>query len=106
MSNIIENFEAEGSNHDNNNHIHINDDILTKLIEYNELKKNYEEYMLKKEKILKVSEENDKITRAREIIKKRVDFNKKWLNILKTATLITHIVLILIIMVMLVYKIY
>ena len=69
MSNIIENFEATGT-HNTQNHIHINDDILTKLIEYNELKKNYEEYMSKKEKILKVSEENDKITRAREIIKK------------------------------------
>lgn len=106
MSDVIEKFEADGSNHNDQNHIHINNDTIRKLIEYNELKKNYEEYMSKKEKILKVSEDNDKIIRAREIIKKRVDFNKKWLNILKTATLITHILLILIVMVMLVYKIY
>ena len=48
MSNIIENFEATGT-HNTQNHIHIIDDILTKLIEYNDSKKLWGIYV-KKEK--------------------------------------------------------
>lgn len=110
MVDVIENFGAEASGRhthtDTDNHFHLDDTVIKNLIEYNELKKKYEEYMTKKDKILKESQEYDKIVRAREIIKKRVEFNRMWLNILKLATLITHIVLVLIILIILVYKIY
>ena len=104
-SDIIETFGA-GHTHTDANHFHFTDEKIKNLIELNELKKKYNEYMTKKEKILKETQEYDKIVRAREIIKKRVEFNKMWLNILKLATLITHIVLVLIILIMLIYKIY
>ena len=104
-SDIIETFDSGGRNQ-NTNHFHFTDEKIKNLIELNELKKKYNEYMTKKEKILKETQEYDKIVRAREIIKKRVEFNKMWLNILKLATLITHIVLVLIILIMLIYKIY
>ena len=104
-SDIIETF-GTNSGHTDANHFHFTDEKIKNLIELNELKKKYNEYMTKKEKILKETQEYDKIVRAREIIKKRVEFNKTWLNILKLATLITHIVLVLIILIMLIYKIY
>lgn len=106
-SDIIETFgTGSDQTHTDDNHFHFTDEKIKNLIELNELKKKYNEYMTKKEKILKETQEYDKIVRAREIIKKRVEFNKMWLNILKLATLITHIVLVLIILIMLIYKIY
>ncbi len=79
---------------------------LKLLIQYNETNKEIERLTNNKEKILEKANKHDKILKARELVRQRVEFNKKWIHYLMTTSKVVHIILVIIIIVMIIYKVY
>ena len=79
---------------------------LKLLIQYNETNKEIEKLTNNKEKILEKAHRHEKILKARELVKQRVEFNKKWIHYLMTTSKVVHIILVIIIIVMIIYKVY
>ena len=79
---------------------------LKLLIQYNETNKEIERLTNNKEKILEKAHKHNKILKARELVRQRVEFNKKWIHYLMTTSKVVHIILVLIVIVMIIYKVY
>ena len=79
---------------------------LKLLLEYNETTKEIEKLTRNKDEILKKANKHEIILKGRELVKQRVEFNKKWIYYLMVITKIVHMLLVVIVIVMLVYKVY
>tara|TARA_B100000989_G_scaffold290935_1_gene264777 strand:+ start:163 stop:1179 length:1017 start_codon:yes stop_codon:yes gene_type:complete len=86
--------------------LEMTDRKLKLLIQYNETNKEIERLTNNKEKILEKANKHDKILKARELVRQRVEFNKKWIHYLMTTSKVVHIILVIIIIVMIIYKVY
>ena len=79
---------------------------LKLLIEYNETTKEIEKLTRNKDDVLKKANRHEIILKGRELVKQRVEFNKKWIHYLMVISKIVHVLLIVIVLVMIVYKVY
>ena len=63
-----------------------------------------EKLLNKKDELNKKHSDNNIISKARRIIKKNVEYNKYWINILKEIIFYLHIILSFVIIIVLFYK--
>lgn len=84
--------------------VEIDNDKLKKLYEYNRINEMVKEIMNKRDKLLEQNSKNQTVKRAREVIKKKIEFHKYWLDTIYYITFYTHMVLVIIIITLLFYK--
>jgi hypothetical protein len=77
---------------------------LDRLYEYNQINEMVKKLMNNRDKLLEQNSKNQTIIRARELIKKKIEFHKYWINILYEIIFYTHLVLVVIVILMLLYK--
>ena len=77
---------------------------LDGLYEYNQINEMVKKLMNNRDKLLEQNSKNQTIIRARELIKKKIEFHKYWINILYEIIFYTHLVLVVIVILMLLYK--
>ena len=77
---------------------------LDRLYEYNQINEMVKKLMNNRDKLLEQNSKNQTIVRARELIKKKIEFHKYWINILYEIIFYTHLVLVVIVILMLLYK--
>lgn len=105
MMEIYEELQKDVSIH-RQKELEMTDRKIKLLIQYNETNKEIERLTNNKEKILEKANKHDKILKARELVRQRVEFNKKWIHYLMTTSKVVHIILVIIIIVMIIYKVY
>lgn len=77
---------------------------INKLYEYNQINNKVNKLMAKKELLLKKEATNKTLEKARELLKKKVEFHKYWIDKIYSITFYTHIVLVLLVLALLLYK--
>ena len=77
---------------------------LNQIYEYNQINEMVKKLMNNRDKLLEQNSKNQTIIRARELIKKKIEFHKYWINILYEIIFYTHLVLVVIVILMLLYK--
>ena len=77
---------------------------LNQMYEYNQINEMVKKLMNNRDKLLEQNSKNQTIIRARELIKKKIEFHKYWINILYEIIFYTHLVLVVIVILMLLYK--
>jgi hypothetical protein len=82
----------------------LTEDKMNKLFEYNQINNKVNQLIAKKELLLDREETNKTIKKARQLIKKKLEFHKYWIDKLYNITLYTHLILVLIIFILLFYK--
>lgn len=117
--NLVENFASDFSFNpkpkkmpvDENKDVVIRDeyyeltnDKLELLYEYNEINKKVEALMRKRDELLKKESENRTVKKARELMKKKVEFHNYWIKKLYTILFYTHIILVVLVFILLIYK--
>ena len=78
-------------------------DKINQIYEYNQINEMVKKLMNNRDKLLEQNSKNQTIIRARELIKKKIEFHKYWINILYEIIFI-HLVLVVIVILMLLYK--
>lgn len=79
---------------------------LELLIEYNETTKEIEKLTRNKDEVLKKANKHEMILKGRNLVRQRVEFNKKWIHSLMIISKVVHVLLVLIVLIMIVYKVY
>lgn len=79
---------------------------LELLIEYNETTKEIEKLTRNKDEVLKKANRHEMILKGRNLVRQRVEFNKKWIHSLMIISKVVHVLLVLIVLIMIVYKVY
>tara|TARA_B110001469_G_C9648763_1_gene329827 strand:- start:4683 stop:4952 length:270 start_codon:yes stop_codon:yes gene_type:complete len=77
---------------------------IPKLFEYNQINNKVNKLISKRDILLDKEESNQTIKKARQLIKKKVEFHKYWIDKLYNITLYTHLILVLLLFIMLFYK--
>lgn len=74
------------------------------LYEYNRLKKKVDKLLNDRDVLIEKQEKNQTIKKARKIMKKKIEFHKYWLDTLYNITYYTHLILIILVFTLLLYK--
>jgi hypothetical protein len=82
----------------------ITEDEMTKLFEYNQINNKVNKLMAKRDLLLDKDATNQTIKKARQLIKKKIEFHKYWIDKLYNITFYTHLILVLLLFIMLFYK--
>lgn len=82
----------------------ITEDKMKKLFEYNQINNKVNKLISKRDILLDKEESNQTIKKARQLIKKKVEFHKYWIDKLYNITFYTHLILVLLLFIMLFYK--
>lgn len=97
MSNIYEDYKSLSPSAEY-------EDKFPLLYEYNRLNKKVESLLKDRDILLEKQEKNQTIKKARKIMKKKIEFNKYWLDKVYNITTYTHLALIIIVFTLLLYK--
>ena len=82
----------------------ITEDEMKKLFEYNQINNKVNKLMAKRDLLIDKDATNQTIKKARQLIKKKIEFHKYWIDKLYNITFYTHLILILLLFIMLFYK--
>ena len=82
----------------------ITEDKMKKLLEYNQINNKVTQLMAKKDLLIDKEATNQTIKKARQLIKKKIEFHKYWIDKLYNITLYTHLILVLLLFILLFYK--
>jgi len=77
---------------------------LEKLFEYNQINNKVNKLMAKRDLLIDKDATNQTIKKARQLIKKKIEFHKYWIDKLYNITFYTHLILVLLLFIMLFYK--
>ena len=77
---------------------------LEQLFEYNQINNKVTQLMAKRDLLIDKDATNQTIKKARQLIKKKVEFHKYWIDKLYNITFYTHLILVLLLFIMLFYK--
>ena len=80
------------------------EDQMKKLFEYNQINNKVTQLMAKRDLLLDKDAANQTIKKARQLIKKKVEFHKYWIDKLYNITFYTHLILVLLLFILLFYK--
>ena len=84
--------------------LEITEEQLEKLFEYNQINNKVNKLMAKRDLLIDKDATNQTIKKARQLIKKKIEFHKYWIDKLYNITFYTHLILILLLFIMLFYK--
>tara|TARA_B110000285_G_C14864347_1_gene486087 strand:+ start:328 stop:594 length:267 start_codon:yes stop_codon:yes gene_type:complete len=82
----------------------ITEEKMEKLLEYNQISNKVTQLMAKRDLLIDKEETNQTIKKARQLVKKKIEFHKYWINKLYNITLYTHLILVLLLFILLFYK--
>jgi len=82
----------------------ITEDEMKKLFEYNQINNKVNKLMAKRDLLIDKDATNQTIKKARQLIKKKIEFHKYWIDKLYNITFYTHLILVLLLFIMLFYK--
>mgnify|MGYP005655568023 FL=1 len=82
----------------------ITEDKMKKLFEYNQINNKVNKLMAKRDLLIDKDATNQTIKKARQLIKKKIEFHKYWIDKLYNITFYTHLILVLLLFIMLFYK--
>jgi hypothetical protein len=82
----------------------ITEDKMKKLLEYNQINNKVTQLMAKKDLLIDKEATNQTIKKARQLIKKKIEFHKYWIDKLYNITFYTHLILVLLLFILLFYK--
>jgi len=77
---------------------------LEQLFEYNQINNKVNKLMAKRDLLIDKDATNQTIKKARQLIKKKIEFHKYWIDKLYNITFYTHLILVLLLFIMLFYK--
>jgi len=82
----------------------ITEDEMKKLFEYNQINNKVNKLMTKRDLLIDKDATNQTIKKARQLIKKKIEFHKYWIDKLYNITFYTHLILVLLLFILLFYK--
>jgi hypothetical protein len=82
----------------------ITEDEMKKLFEYNQINNKVTQLMAKRDLLIDKDATNQTIKKARQLIKKKIEFHKYWIDKLYNITFYTHLILVLLLFILLFYK--
>jgi hypothetical protein len=82
----------------------ITEDKMKKLFEYNQINNKVTQLMAKRDLLIDKDATNQTIKKARQLIKKKIEFHKYWIDKLYNITFYTHLILVLLLFILLFYK--
>ena len=82
----------------------ITEDKMKKLFEYNQINNKVNKLMAKRDLLIDKDATNQTIKKARQLIKKKIEFHKYWIDKLYNITFYSHLILVLLLFIMLFYK--
>lgn len=77
---------------------------IPKLFEYNQINNKVNKLMAKRDLLIDKDATNQTIKKARQLIKKKIEFHKYWIDKLYNITFYTHLILVLLLFILLFYK--